>query len=131
MSSSGSLISGTSGADPRSKELKKPEQELVEYCYEVELRHGKNLADAAASAASTLEVYVFSSMADATKSSGGKYKTLYRMGSKARAAVYAQSLKALKGKFSQVQAPAYFQVGTEWGLPVTPKKVSNTPRLFT
>ncbi|KAH0489689.1 hypothetical protein TgHK011_010107 [Trichoderma gracile] len=108
--------------DPRSKELKKPEQELVKYCYEVELRHGKNLADAAASTTSTLEMYVFSSMADATKSSGGKYRTLYHMDSKARAAVYAQSLEALNGKFSQVQAPVYYQVGTQWGLPITPKK---------
>ncbi|KAJ4855722.1 nmrA-like family domain-containing protein [Trichoderma breve] len=88
----------------------------------LELRHGKNLADAAASAASTLERYVFSSMADATKSSGGKYTKLYHMDSKARAATYAQSLPALKDKFSQVQAPVYFQVGTEWGLPITPKK---------
>ncbi|KAK4071996.1 hypothetical protein Trihar35433_4060 [Trichoderma harzianum] len=108
--------------NPRSQELKKPNQELVEYCYEVELQHGKNLADAAASAASTLERYVFSSMADATKSSGGKYTKLYHMDSKARAATYAQSLPALKDKFSQVQAPVYFQVGTEWGLPITPKK---------
>jgi hypothetical protein len=72
-------------------------------------------------------------MADATKSSGGKYKTLYHMDSKARAAVYAQSLEALDGKFSQVQAPVYYQVGTEWGLPITPKKVSITqtlPRLI-
>jgi hypothetical protein len=110
--------------DPRNSELKAPDQELVAYCYEVELRHGKNLADAAASTAKTLESYVFSSMADATKSSGGKYTKLYHMDSKAHAATYAQSLPALKGKFSQVQAPVYFQVGTEWGLPITPQKVA-------
>ncbi|KAL7930894.1 hypothetical protein V8C35DRAFT_329894 [Trichoderma chlorosporum] len=108
--------------NPQSKELKRSDQELVEYCYEVELRHGKNLADAAASTASTLELYVFSSMANATKSSGGKYTKLYHMDSKAEAVTYAQSLPELKEKFSQVQAPVYFQVGTGWGLPISPKK---------
>jgi hypothetical protein len=63
-------------------------------------------------------------MANATKSSGGKYTKLYHMDSKAHAVTYAQSLPALKDKFSQVQAPIYFQVGTEWGLPITPKKVT-------
>lgn len=62
-------------------------------------------------------------MAHATKSSGGKYTKLYHMDSKAEAATYAQGLPALKGKFSQIQAPIYFQVGTEWGLPIAPKKV--------
>ncbi|EHK16405.1 uncharacterized protein TRIVIDRAFT_16897, partial [Trichoderma virens Gv29-8] len=108
--------------NPQSKELKKPDQELVEYCYEVELRHGKNLADAAASTASTLDRYIFSSMADATKSSGGKFKTLYHMDSKAQAVTYAQSLPELKDKFSQIQAPIYFQLVTDWGLPIAPKK---------
>lgn len=110
--------------NPKTQELKRPDQELIAYCYEVELQHGKNLADAAASTASTLERYVFSSMADANKSSGGKYTKLYHMDSKAHAADYAQSLPALKDKFSQVQAPVYFQLGTEWGLPITPKKVN-------
>ncbi|GFP55869.1 NmrA-like family domain-containing protein 1 [Trichoderma asperellum] len=108
--------------DPRTAEQKAPGQELVAYCYEVELRHGKNLADAAASTAATLDRYIFSSMAHATKSSGGKYTKLYHMDSKAEAATYAQGLPALKGKFSQIQAPIYFQVGTEWGLPIAPKK---------
>ncbi|KAL7954949.1 hypothetical protein V8C34DRAFT_316847 [Trichoderma compactum] len=79
------------------------------YCYEVELQHGTNLADAVASAALTLERYVFSSMADAIQSSGGKYTKLYHMDLKAYAATYAQTA-------------VYFQVGTEWGLPITPKK---------
>lgn len=63
-------------------------------------------------------------MAHATKSSGGKYTKLYHMDSKAEAVTYAQGLPALQGKFSQIQAPIYFQVGTEWGLPIAPKKVT-------
>ncbi|KAK4071234.1 uncharacterized protein Triagg1_6265 [Trichoderma aggressivum f. europaeum] len=108
--------------NPQSKELKKPDQELIEYCYEVELRHGKNLADAAASTASTLDRYIFSSMANATESSGGKFSKLYHMDSKAQAVTYAQSLPELKDKFSQIQAPIYYQIALEWGLPVEPTK---------
>lgn len=46
------------------------------------------------------------------------------MDSKAKAVTYAQSLPELKDKFSQIQAPIYFQIATEWGLPVEPKKVT-------
>ncbi|KAK9319732.1 hypothetical protein V1517DRAFT_348826 [Lipomyces orientalis] len=90
--------------DPESQNKKKPGQELVEYCYEVELQQGKNIADAAATVPNLLR-YIFSSMANATTSSNGKYAKLYRMDSKVEAAVYAQSFPALAGKFSQVQAP--------------------------
>ena len=108
--------------DPASKDRKKPDQELVEYFYEVELQQGKNMADAAATVG-RLHRYIFSSMADATKSSKGKYTRLYHMDSKAKAAAYAQSILELSGKFSQIQAPIYFQVPWKWGLPTTPKKV--------
>ncbi|KAH6984348.1 NmrA-like family protein [Ilyonectria sp. MPI-CAGE-AT-0026] len=107
--------------DPESNNKKLPGQELVEYCYEVELKQGKNIADAAATVPN-LSRYVFSSMAHATKSSGGKYKTLFHMDSKAEAAWYAQSLPLLHGKFSQIQAPIYFQLPWQWGLPTTPQK---------
>jgi len=50
------------------------------------------------------------------------------MDSKAQAAEYMESLPALKGKFSQVQAPIYFNLLWQWGLPTTPKKVSNIHR---
>lgn len=62
-------------------------------------------------------------MAHAKTSSNGKFATLYHMDSKADAAIYAQGLSGLAGKFSQVQAPIYFQLPWEWGLPTTPKKV--------
>lgn len=108
--------------DPESQTNKKPGQELVEYCYEVELQQGKNIADAAATVPNLFR-YIFSSMANATTSSNGKYAKLYHMDSKAEAAVYAQSLPTLAGKFSQIQAPIYFQLPWEWRLPTTPKKV--------
>ncbi|KND94441.1 NmrA-like family domain-containing protein 1 [Tolypocladium ophioglossoides CBS 100239] len=107
--------------NPESNKKRQPGQGLLEYCYEAELRQGRNVADAAATVPK-LSRYIFSSMADATRSSGGKYTRLYHMDSKARAAAYAQSLPALAGKFSQIQAPTYFQLPWAWGLPTTPKK---------
>lgn len=108
--------------DPESQKKKKPSQDLVEYCYDVELQQGKNIADAATTVPG-LSRYIFSSMAHAGTSSNGKFSQIYHMDSKADAARYAQSLPALAGKFSQVQAPIYFQLPWQWRLPTTPKKV--------
>jgi hypothetical protein len=108
--------------DPESLKKKKPGETLVEYCYHVELQQGKNIADAAATVPN-LSRYVFSSMAHAKNSSNGKFAELYHMDSKADAAIYAQSIPALAAKFSQVQAPIYFQLPWAWGLPTTPQKV--------
>lgn len=108
--------------DPESQSKKKPGQDITEYCFEVELQQGKNLADAAA-VVTGLRRYIYSSMANATKWSDGKFKTLYHMDSKALAVDYAKSLPQLAGKFSQVQAPIYYNLLWEWGLPTTPKKV--------
>lgn len=109
--------------DPESQKRKRADQELVQYCYEVELQQAKNLADAASSVPA-LRRFIFSSMADATKWSKGKFQQLYHMDSKAQGVYYMQSLAGLKGKFSQVQAPIYFQLPLLWGLPTTPQKVS-------
>jgi hypothetical protein len=108
--------------DPSSQTLKKPGQDITEYCFEVELQQGKNLADAAAQIG-TLEKYIFSSMASATKWSKGIFTTLYHMDSKAQAVEYAKTLPSLKGKFSEIQAPVYYNLLWQWGLPTTPSKV--------
>lgn len=110
--------------DPESLAKKAAGQDITEYCFEVELQQGKNLADSAASIPS-LSRYIFSSMANATKWSKGKFRQLYHMDSKALAADYAKSLPSLKDKFSQIQAPIYFNLLWEWGLPTTPVKVSS------
>ena len=112
----------TTFQDPESQKKKRPDQELVQYCYEVELQQARNLADAAASVPS-LGRFIFSSMADAMKWSKGKFSQLYHMDSKAQGVYYMQSLAGLEGKFSQVQAPIYFQLPWQWGLPTTPQKV--------
>jgi hypothetical protein len=108
--------------DPTSQKLKKPGQDITEYCFNVELQQGKNLADAATQIPS-LERYIFSSMASATKWSKRKFTTLYHMDSKALVVDYSKSLLELKDKFSEIQAPIYFNLLWQWGLPTTPTKV--------
>ncbi|KAH8817185.1 putative NAD dependent epimerase/dehydratase [Xylogone sp. PMI_703] len=108
--------------DPESQKKKKPGQDITEYAYEVELQQGKNLADAAAANASTLERFIFSSMASAKKWSKGKFTTLYHMDSKAEVVDYINTIPSLKDKFSQVQAPIYYNLLWQWALPTTPKK---------
>lgn len=109
--------------DKESHKKKKADQDITHYCFEVELTQAKNLASSAAQIP-TLERYVFSSMANASKWSNGKFSRLYHMDSKALAVDYALSLPGLQGKFSQVQAAIYYNLPWEWGLPTTPKKVS-------
>ncbi|EOO02418.1 putative -like family protein [Phaeoacremonium minimum UCRPA7] len=111
----------TSFKDPASQTKKKADQNILQYCFEVERQQGINLADAAATVPN-LSRFVLSSMADANKWSKGKFNELYHMDSKAQAADYAKSLPALKSKFSQVQAPIYYNLLWEWGLPTTPKR---------
>lgn len=108
--------------DTESQKKKKPDQDITHYCFEVELTQAKNLADSAAQIP-TLERYVFSSMANATEWSHGKFSKLYHMDSKALAVDYALSLPGLRGKFSQIQAAIYYNLPWEWGLPTTPKRV--------
>lgn len=108
--------------DPTSMVKKRPEQNITEYCFEVEVQQGKNLVNAAA-AIEQLDMLVFSSMAMASRWSNGKFSRIYHMDSKAVVAEYAQSLPDLKDKFSQIQAPIYYNLFWQWGLPTAPKKV--------
>jgi hypothetical protein len=62
-----------------------PGQLVNEYCYEVELQQGKNIADAVATIAdSTLDLYVWSTLSDVRKWSKGKYTWVYHFDSKAK-----------------------------------------------
>jgi hypothetical protein len=56
-----------------------------QYAYDVEVRQGKNIADAAATAADSLDDngFLVSTLSHATKCSGGKIKDLYHYDSKA------------------------------------------------
>lgn len=111
--------------DAESMTKKQPDQDLTEYCFEVEVQQGKNLAEAAARIP-TLERFIFSSMASANKWSKGKFPRVYHMDSKAVVVEHVRSLPGLKDRFSQIQAPIYFNLLWQWGLPTTPKKVSSS-----
>jgi hypothetical protein len=111
-------------SDPESQK-KKPDQDITQYCLELELQQAKNLADSAAQVP-TLERYIFSSVANATKWSRDKFQRLYRMDSKDLAVDYAVTLPGLQNKFSQIQAAIYYNLPWEWGLPTTPSKVSGS-----
>lgn len=115
--------------DEESHKKKKADQDITHYCFEVELMQAKNLADSAAQIP-TLERYVFSSIAHASKWSHGKFSKLCHMDSKALTVDYALTLPGLQGKFSQIQAAIYYNLPWEWGLPTTPQKVSSHRRML-
>ena len=71
----GNTIFSDALSSPKSADLKylKPGQTVREMCYELELQHGKNIADAVASVGG-LEKYIWSSLSNATKWSKGEYK---------------------------------------------------------
>ncbi|KAK9320089.1 NmrA-like family domain-containing protein 1 [Lipomyces orientalis] len=86
-----------------------PGQSINEYCYDVEVQHGKNIADAVATIAdSTLETYVWSSLSHAAKWSRGKYTWVYHFDSKAAVYEYILATHAgLAKKTSTVQIGWY------------------------
>jgi hypothetical protein len=82
-------------------------QTINEYCYDVELQHGKNIADAAATVAS-LDLFVFSSLSAAKKLSRGKYTWNYHFDSKAAVVDYVHATHpGLAAKMSTVQIGNY------------------------
>jgi NmrA-like family len=58
-------------------------QTINEYCYALELQQGENIALAASHTLPTLDLLIWSSLADTTKWSNGKYTWNYHFGGKA------------------------------------------------
>jgi hypothetical protein len=73
--------------NPSTKALLKEGETLGEYCYAKELQQVKNVANAA-NKVEGLERIVVSSLVDAMRSSGGKYKGVYHWDGKARGVEY-------------------------------------------
>lgn len=111
--------------DPANLAKLKPGQTLNEFCYELEVRRGRNIALAAAGV-DALERFVFSSLSDARKWSKGKYTGVYHFQSKANVVEYiAKELPELKKKSSFIQVGYYM---TNWRMPsFQPRKVSESP----
>ncbi|PMD36789.1 putative NAD dependent epimerase/dehydratase [Hyaloscypha variabilis F] len=88
--------------NPRTLSLLKENQTLGEYCSDLEFRAAKNAFDAA-SQVQALERIVVSSLVDAEKLSGGKYKGVYHWEGKAAALKYLkETYPDLAGKLSVV-----------------------------
>lgn len=75
---------------------------LGQGAFDIEYQQGKNIADAAASVQS-LHKLIWSSLADVSKRSGGKYTHALHFDAKAKIADYMLGVKALDGKVSTVQ----------------------------
>ncbi|KAI9685792.1 MAG: hypothetical protein M1820_010748 [Bogoriella megaspora] len=85
-----------------------------EYAYDTEVAHGINIAEAASSSTvlKTLERFIYSSLSDARKWSGGKYKHVYHFDSKAETIRNIQSrFPAVAERMSVVQFGHYV---TNW-----------------
>ncbi|KAF4628767.1 hypothetical protein G7Y89_g9383 [Cudoniella acicularis] len=93
--------------NPATKSRLREGQNINQYCYEVELQQGKNIADAAANVQG-LERLIISTCVDATKESRGKYTWVYHFDAKARAVEYIhKKYPELAAKMSCVIVGSY------------------------
>ncbi|TVY83394.1 NmrA-like family domain-containing protein [Lachnellula suecica] len=93
--------------NPGTQSLLKTGQSINQYCYEQELRQGKNIVDVAAKTKG-LERFVVSALCDATKWSGGKYVGVYHFDSKAHTVNYVKNVyPELAAMMSVVQLGSY------------------------
>ena len=77
------------------------------YGYELEIQHGKNIANAAAETKG-LERFIYSALSDASKWSKGKYTWVYHFESKAKVVEYIrEELPELDAKMSTVHIGFY------------------------
>ena len=83
------------------------EKTVYAYAYDLELQHGKNIANAAAKT-NGLERFIYSALSDASKWSKGKYTGVYHFESKAKVVEYIwEELPELDAKMSTVQMGNY------------------------
>ena len=107
--------------DPENQKKLKPGQTINEFCYDLEVSQGKNIADAAATVPG-LERFVTSVLSKTKHWSNGKYTWVYHFDSKAAVVDYIkEKLPALAEKTSFLQLGMFM---TNWGGPVSsPTKV--------
>ncbi|KAI9717640.1 MAG: hypothetical protein M1812_004585 [Candelaria pacifica] len=97
--------------DPSTAEKVKEGQSINEYCCELEIRRGKNIAIAAAGVEG-LERLVFSGLTNVGERSKGKYTQVYHFDGKARIVEFVRAqVKALSGKMSVLIVGDY---ATNW-----------------
>ncbi|KAF2229008.1 putative hscarg dehydrogenase [Viridothelium virens] len=87
---------------------------IYEYAYDTEVAQGTNIAEAASSPTvlKTLERFIYSSLSEARKWSGGKYKHVYHFDSK------AETIRNIQSRFPAVaERMSFVQIGhyvTNW-----------------
>lgn len=94
------------------------------YAFEREVEQGLNISDAAedSSVLKTLERFVFSSLSDAQKLSGGKYKTVYHFDSKAEMVrLMRERCPSVAARMSTVQ-PGHYTTNWRNFLKLAPQK---------
>ncbi|KAL7904116.1 hypothetical protein GGI35DRAFT_490824 [Trichoderma velutinum] len=96
-----------------------PGQSLREWCYETELRHGKNIADAVATV-DTLDLFIWSSLSDAKKWSGGKYTGVYHFDTKAHVVDYIHNIYPNLAKKMSILQMGLFVTNWRWGQAAVP-----------
>lgn len=108
---------------PATREKLKPGQTINEYCYDVEVQQGKNVADAATTVGG-LDRFVLSALCGAKKLSKGKYTQVYHFDSKANILEYVREQHPeLAAKMSVVQVGVYM---SRWRTMRKPAKVPPT-----
>lgn len=109
----------------------KPNQTIREYCHDLEVQQGKNIADAAATVGDSLELFIWSSLSDVKKWSKGKYNSVYHFDSKAAVVDYIrEKYPELAKKMSLLQM-GFFMTNWRWGQPAVPwEKVTSDFKHF-
>lgn len=97
-----------------------PGQTLREWCYELEVKQGKNVVDAAASVTDTLDLFIWSTLSHAKKWSKGKYAGVYHFDSKAVVAEYLSEKYPALGKKTSFLQLGLFITNWKWGQAAVP-----------
>lgn len=112
--------------NPATQNKLAPGQSINKYCYELELQQGKNLVDAVATISNTtLDVFVWSSLADVNKSSNGKYTWVYHFDSKAHVYDYVKEKYPNLAAKTSIYQPGQYAENWLSGGPFSPRKAED------
>lgn len=108
-------------ANPTAEDIArlKPDQSVREWCYETEVQQGKNIVDAVATV-DGLELFIWSTLSDATKWSNGKYKGIYHFDSKAAVVEYLEEKYPVVAKKTSLMQMGLFINNWKWGQAAVP-----------
>lgn len=100
-------------------------QTVRNWCFETEVRQGKNIVDAVASV-DNLDLFVWSTLSHASKWSKGKYKGVYHFDSKAVVVDYINNVYPKVAKKTSFLQMGLFVTNWKWGQAAVPwEKVGN------